>query len=246
MGLLPRILDHSNILNNRPMRLAGTDHAERNAVDMAREDLHFKKEIKMQIKLARKNSKMGGVPHLNLMPIKTCRKDVLCKEKCYCLKALRQYPESIGGCWANNTEMYKRNPIDFFAQLDLKLSRQRKPLFRWHAAGDIPDYFYLLQMVALAKKHRHIRFLAFTKQFDTIRRLGDTWAAAGLPPNLSIILSMWPGQEDPDIPGYRKAWMQDGTENRVPPRVFTCPGHCESCRYCWATNRFLDVVFKEH
>ena len=62
-----------------------------------------------------------------------------------------------------------------------------------------------------------------------------------------ILFSAWPGMAFLNPQGHRVAWMQDGTETRVPADAIACPGNCESCGMCYELERLgHDVVFHKH
>jgi hypothetical protein len=46
---------------------------------------------------------------------------------------------------------------------------------------------------------------------------------------------------------HRIAWMQDGTETRIPKGAIECHGNCETCGLCYELPRLgVDVVFHKH
>ena len=59
----------------------------------------------------------------------------------------------------------------------------------------------------------------------------------------------WPGC---DIPSdlrqkYSVAWLDDGTDSRIPEDAMECPGNCETCGACWGlAKRGIDVRFAKH
>jgi hypothetical protein len=62
-----------------------------------------------------------------------------------------------------------------------------------------------------------------------------------------IVFSAWPGMTFLNPHGHRVAWMQDGSETRVPDDAIECPGNCESCGLCFEHDRLgRDVVFHKH
>ena len=66
--------------------------------------------------------------------------------------------------------------------------------------------------------------------------------------SLSIVLSMWPDHEVFGIRNdLKKAWMQDGTENRIPEGSVLCPGKCTTCKLCWHLKELgHDIIFNKH
>jgi len=197
------------------------------------------------------NSKLGKVPNISLMPGRTCNPDAPCRKLCYAVKALRR--PCVKACWTRNTDNAMGYRKDYFAEIDDYCSSRRPPLFRWHVAGDIPDQDYLDRMAMLAHANPGTEFLCFTKQHKLDFRY--------LPDNLHIVFSMWPGWGRVDYHDYRckfpRAWMQDGTENRIGQdgrTAVVCPGvtrgeHCDTCGMCWAldsSDNPVDIIFPKH
>ena len=191
------------------------------------------------------NIKLGRVANLSLTPCASCPKDAPCKDGCYARKAMRMYP-SARLTWGRNLEAARR-PAQFMRAVErqLKAAEERGKLprfFRWHVAGDFPSLAYLRRAVKLAEKFPTVRFLAFTKRYKWAAKV-----AADLTDNFEIVLSAWPGYNLHNPYGLRVAWMQDGTEDRVPEDALECPGNCESCGMCWSLSRIgRDVVFHKH
>ena len=117
--------------------------------------------------------------------------------------------------------------------------KRRKSLpryFRIHVAGDFLNQDHVECWALLASKWPQIRFLAFTKM--------HTLDYTVMPENVTVVFSMWPGLPDNAPEGAPRAWMQDGTETRVPNDALECPGKCENCFACWGTTK--DVIFHKH
>ena len=190
------------------------------------------------------NSKIGAAANISLLPGASCPKGVPCLKDCYDRKACRLYPPART-VREDNTAAAKR-PAQFMRGVGRQLAaaeeRGKLPrFFRWHVGGDFPSLSYMRRAIALAAKFPAVKFLAFTKRYDWASRIGD------LPPNFSLILSAWPGYAMSNPRGYRIAWMQDGTETRVPDDALECPGLCESCGMCWSLESVgRDVVFHKH
>jgi hypothetical protein len=197
----------------------------------------------MQVKISDNNSKIGRMPNISLTPIASCRCNVPCRKDCYALKAYRQYPPTKAA-WDNNYNMAKTDLAGFFSGIDQYLASKKKPAkyFRWHVSGDIISAEYLQGMVALASKHINTRFLAFTKQYEIVNNY-----TGSLPANLTLIFSAWPGLNFDNPKSLPIAYMQDGTESRVPENAIECPGNCEMCGMCWQLPQIgKDVVFHKH
>jgi hypothetical protein len=89
-------------------------------------------------------------------------------------------------------------------------------------------------MCRIADAHPHTHLLAFTKAFEIVNRYEDREA---VPANLVIVFSAWPGMRFLNPHGHRVAWMQGGTETRVPEDAIGCPGNCETGGLCYELPR---------
>ena len=193
------------------------------------------------IHLSPGNSKLGSVYNVSLRPIADCGNCDLCKRDCYALKAWRMY-EKARAAWTRNAEAFRADPQKACEDIDTQLqsldARGRLPkLFRIHTAGDFLSQEHVDAYIWLAKRWPQMRFFAFTKMHHlNYRRCPD---------NFAVLMSMWPGMPKPKRNrGRPKAWMQDGTETRIPPTAIACPGKCDTCGACWSTR--VDVYFKKH
>ncbi len=98
-------------------------------------------------------------------------------------------------------------------QIAERVAKAKPRLFRWHVAGDILSENYLGGMCRIAEENPDTHFLAFSKAFDIVNRYEDREA---MPSNLVIIFSAWPKMTFDNPHNHCIAWMQDGTETRVP------------------------------
>ena len=193
----------------------------------------------MLIKISSGNSKLGDIPNVSLIPGKDCGNCTSCVKGCYAVKSYRQYP-NVRTAWGNNSELARKDRESYMNQVRNYLSCNHPEYFRWHIAGDILDQDYLESMKSIAREFPNIKFLAFTKMHHL--------KFLRIPKNLSIIASLWPGLDlHKNASKLPKAWMQDGTESRVPKTAIPCPGECEQCFMCWVLPQVgKDVVFKKH
>ena len=195
----------------------------------------------MIISIGQHNRKIGAIPSFSLVPVQDCRNCGYCRTDCYALKAVRLYPPTREA-WQRNSELARHDPEGLELQLRAWLHARRVTtgFFRIHVAGDFFDQGYLDLWLHIARVFPGTKFLAFTKAFDLdySRR----------PPNLSLVFSMWPGLPQPErMAGIHFAWMQDGTEDRIPEDTLPCPGRCEECGMCWTLPHIgQDVVFHKH
>lgn len=194
------------------------------------------------ISISKGNKKIGNVWNVSLTPGLTCG-DVPCKRQCYAQKAWRMYP-SVRKCWGGNWEEYQILGNVYFDDIVFQIGKKPPKLFRWHVAGDIPDYAYLVGMVRVALDFPSVKFLAFTKQYYIVNQYLDF---GPLPENLTIVFSAWPGFDLKNPHSLPIAWMQNGKETRVPIDALECHGNCEGCGLCWNLPTLgRDVVFEAH
>ena len=198
-----------------------------------------------KLNISKGNSKTGAIPSFSLPSGRTCSKQACrtCYQQgCYARKLERLRP-NVRESYADNLAIVTLTPLDAERQLNEYFDMPNATrLFRIHVSGDFFDATYFEMWLRVIRSHPGTRFLAFTKQAEVIRPyLND------LPANLSLVWSAWPGTPVPkDIrKALPVAWMQDGTEKRMPKTTMTCPGSCETCGRCWTLNG-TDVVFHKH
>jgi hypothetical protein len=176
------------------------------------------------MKISKGNSKLGAIPNISMSPIKSCGNCSACAKDCYALKSYRQYP-ATRKAWDHNFREAVNNRDAHFLALKEDLQKRRPKHFRWHVSGDILDQDYLQRMKLLAYLCPETKFLAFTKMHGM--------DYSGRPSNLIIRFSMWPGMDGilrAKVAGAPCAWLQDGTEDRIPKNAVKCPGSCENCK----------------
>lgn len=196
----------------------------------------------LETKISVGNTKLGRIINVNLPPVKSCCKDVPCSgDKCYALKAYRQYPKTRKA-WDTNYELYQIDSNRYFECISNYLEKRRKYVrrFRWHSSGDIIDQKYFNYMIEISKNFPEIKFLCFTKNYNL------EYDVKELPYNFVIRFSMWPGFS-PEIISKNNiyAWMDDGKDTRIPKNAFKCFNSCKICGFCWNNNN-RDVVFHKH
>jgi hypothetical protein len=191
----------------------------------------------MKIHISNGNRKTGAISSVSTSPGFGCGKDVPCRNDCY---ARCNCPGALPN-WADNARTVKSNPDAYFSAVRDYIGHNNPRFFRWHISGDFVDQSYLDNVKSIARDCPSTRFLAFTKRHDL--------RFAGLPENLSVVFSMWPGWRPNMTRVWRlpKAFMQDGNETRIPANAIECPGNCESCGMCWNLPKLgVDVVFHKH
>jgi hypothetical protein len=196
------------------------------------------------LKISKGNMKIGNIMNVSLAPVKACRGcETVCAKHCYALKAYKQYP-ATRAAWDDNLIMAQDFPELFFLAIGGHLAKYKGSHFRWHVAGDILDSGYLRRMFNLADEFPHIKFLAFTKQYQTVNNFPMDYK----PANLTIVMSAWPAHPMENPYHLPVAYVLDKAkvEDRIPAEVFKCPGSCADCKFCWDAKAGEAVVFNQH
>lgn len=193
-----------------------------------------------------KNDKLGGyIAQVNMEKGTTCRPDAPCFKGCYCNHGKMNCPTVKKGHQIRY-ELYKANPIGFFAKLSNELDWQPFKYFRWHSSGDIVDEQYLDLMCKLARKHRTTHFLCFTKKYELVNQYLDTHRK---PSNLVICLSNWGTWRVENPHHLPESFVNFGKGNEdIPEFAYECPDSCADCpgTHCWHMKNGDSVVFKQH
>jgi len=179
------------------------------------------------------NKKLGRIPNISTIPVKDCGNCSACMHDCYALKAWRMYP-NVRDAWKKNSKAFHFDSFHAFNYVHEYLVKKKPAFFRIHQAGDFLDQNNLNAWCNIARGHPGTKFLAFTKMHDL--DFGD------VPDNLAIVLSVFPAMDLP-LQGMPIAFLQDGTEARIPQNTFVCPGQCKDCKHCWDKK---SVVFNKH
>lgn len=194
--------------------------------------------------ISKGNKKMGKIPNISLTPIVSCKDCVdICGKYCYAMKSYRMYP-SVRKAWDANYRLATSDLAEFFNQVEKQIQQTSKNFFRWHVGGDIISVQYLTGMMMLAQVFPATKFLCFTKQYGIVNAVRSVTT---IEPNLQLVFSAWPGVQLVNPHNFPVAWMQDGTEDRVPATAIECPGLCEDCGMCFELSTIgRDVVFHKH
>ena len=189
-----------------------------------------------QVNISPGNIKTGRIPACSVRPVADCPNS--CKD-CYALKAWKQYP-SVRAAWSENSRIAHEDLPKFKEQVINWIEKKRKTprFFRIHVAGDFFSQDYLNGWKSISAQCDETRFLAFTKAYQL--------DYSDLPENMRIVFSMWPQLPDTAPKYFPRAYMQDGTEKRIPNYALECPGNCESCGMCWNLELGQAVVFEKH
>lgn len=190
----------------------------------------------MKIIISKGNSKIGNIPNVSLRPVLDCGNCQSCAKDCYALKAFRMYP-AVKNAWSNNGKVFRADPAGACNQVSNYVTHHKPEFFRWNVSGDILNQKHLDGIKSAAIANSGTKFLVFTKMHKLNFR--------DIPSNLKVILSMFP-----TMPKHGKklstAWVQDGTEKRIPANAWHCPGSCLNCGACWNLPSGKDVYFTKH
>ena len=187
------------------------------------------------------NTKLGKVMNISLPPVISCGSFAPCRIKgCYARKLYALRP-SVKDAWNHNLMLAITDHHYYFGCILAKVM-PATGYFRWHVSGDILNQHYLEGMQGVAYNAPHVRFMCFTKMYHL--------DYDGIPKNLKIIFSAWPGHPLPPRPKrgfpFPVAYMQDGEEDRIPASAIECSGKCDTCMKCWELRRGQSVWFHKH
>lgn len=204
----------------------------------------------------RGNSKLGTIPAWNVAPVVTCAgcaKKTCAVDGCYAVKNMFAHgynynTNNVLKAWTDNTKLAFTDLDKLEKQLNIyfdfmEMSITSAKFFRIHSAGDFFSVKYAEMWKRIAEKHTGIKFLAFTKQFDIIRKV-DFSALE----NFSLVLSGWTGIEIPAdlLEKYHAAFCVE-KGNTAPVDALECPGNCDTCGMCWNLNKInSNVYFHKH
>lgn len=198
-----------------------------------------KDESSVHVCFSAGNKKIGRVLNVSLAPINTCGNCKECKYLCYDIKANLQYGNVLNAR-ARNTFLALNHPEIYFDEIREKLKRRRKNLYvRWHVGGEIPNFEYFCEMVAIAREFSNFKFWTYTKCYWFINMYCDKYGRAAIPENFNIMFSEWDGM--PVINPYNfsvfSCKLKDGNKNHDASyfdSLYKCPGNCDICK---AINR---------
>ena len=197
-----------------------------------------------KISISAGNSKMGAIPSVSLPACITCNPSAPCFKKCYAARLTRRYT-TVKNAYRRNLDILTENPVAYWAQV--RASAMTTKFFRFHVSGDIPNAEYFAQMVKTAEEIPTTKFLAFTKQFQTVNNYLQN--GGSIPENLKIIFSNWGTWkcENPfSLPECEI--ILKGTEPRDDWKI--CGGNCTECACrgvgCWELKNGETIGIYEH
>lgn len=201
------------------------------------------------VKISLTNAKLGGkIPSVNLPAGLTCRADAPCQKGCYAKKGNFTY-KKVKQSLENNLNAYLNNPKQYFNEIVNFLTDNdvTYKFFRWHSAGDIVNYDYLLGMIDVAKRCKKTKFLCFTKKFFFVNHY---LKSNELPKNLKIVFSAWDKTFEVLNPYNMPVTyvnFKDASKNAdIPEFAIPCIGDCKTCKACWSLKPGQSVYFNQH
>lgn len=167
-----------------------------------------------------------------------------CANKCYAIRDGKLHHNSCIPAWSKNTLLARYNIDGMFAQLKSSLMKKKAAVLRWHSAGEIESYNYLLHMVKLAVDMPQTQFYCYTKRFDYITQYLNEFKK--FPKNLVVNISVWHGNDAGyNFGNLNKFVYDDGTDTKV-KKMRHCPAvdkngnstgfTCAQCGWCFKGN----------
>lgn len=208
-----------------------------------------KEEVKTgtvtKVSISNKNSKMGEVPSVSILPILTCpgRCKGTCGKDCYAAKLANLRP-SVLKSYARNTALLMLRPDLYWQGVNYAMAGVR--YFRYHVSGDILDKKYFGKMVDSAIKNPHCEILAFTKRYEIV----NAWIKenGSLPKNLHILFSGWENLKP--VNPYKLPETNVFGKEGPKEEWKVCGGNCFNCACrglgCWKAEPGDVVAFKKH
>lgn len=199
-----------------------------------------------------KNTKLGGcIGQINMPALTSCREDAPCAKGCYATSGNFAFDKVKASHYAKYI-MATKHPADFFKTLDIELSLSSVKYIRWHSSGDIPTYDYFVGMCRLARKHKDVKFLCFTKKYEIVN--AHLSEGHKIPKNLTVVLSSWGWwmpQNPHNLPTAYVHFGLDTVDKNIPENANICGGNCGECIYgeranCWNMKKGEAVKFHIH
>ena len=202
----------------------------------------------LHISVSRGNSKMGAVPSVSLPPVKTCSPEAVkfCGRKCYVKRYVMRRQKTVGAAYERNLYILQNDSEKFWREVNGAVAMATH--FRFGVSGDIPDVYYLANMVEIALHNPHCEILCFTKQYAIVNSYLSTRT---FPDNFHTIFSAWKGlpMDNPYNLPEAHVFYRDGTTTAKDGARY-CSGNCYECAMtnanCWSLKPGEQIIFKEH
>lgn len=201
---------------------------------------------RLRVSVSAKNSKMGDVPSVSVLPFITCpaRCEKTCGASCYAAKIALLYKNTLKA-YARNTALLIETPGEFWRQVESAIMGAR--FFRLNVSGDILNADYFKNVCEIAARQAHCKILIFTKKYEIVNAYIKNGGA--IPENLQVIFSAWEGLKP--INPYNMPEsnvIMPGAD--IPENWKICGGNCFNCYCrglgCWEIGRGDTVAFHLH
>ena len=198
------------------------------------------------VRISNKNSKMGDVASVSLVPFFSCPGNCknTCAGKCYAAKIANLRP-SVLYSYAINQALAMYRPDIFWPSIDLACKAVR--YFRFHVAGDILNRDYFNHVIETAVNNPHTEILIFTKRFDIVN--GYLSEGKEIPSNLHLLFSGWENLK-PENPYNLPETNVFKSESDIKEDWKLCGGNCFNCACrgvgCWQAVKGDTIAFKLH
>lgn len=222
-----------------------------------------------RIHIQKGNKKLGnGIYNISLLPgdkplklsngiqltnipgtCKGCCKN--CLPNCYAVNYTVRYHNTCIPAYSENTMMALNDPDRYFRRIQDYLNDSVISVFRFHVAGEIPNYDYLVRMNQLANNNPTVTFYFYSKRYKWMEKLE---AETGFADNLIPLVSPW--HDDYSNPcGFNEFIYDDGTDDRL-KSVIHCPAvdkkgnssgmTCAKCRRCFSKKKGVVTAVYAH
>lgn len=126
-------------------------------------------------RLVKGNSKLYNILIFDLPAVSTCLNCGDCKDKCYAMKAQRQYIDTRI-FRETNLSLYKEYPKILKTLLINQLSKAKESVVRIHSSGDFFSQDYIEFWASIVSMFPNIKFYTYTKvekilKFDSLTKL---------------------------------------------------------------------------
>lgn len=177
-----------------------------------------------------------------------------CEGKCYAVRDGKLHHNACIPAWSKNTLIMRNDIESMFTQLKNGLIQKKAKVLRWHSAGEIESFDYLLHMVKLAVEMPNVQFYCYTKRFDLVSQYLNDFKK--FPKNLVVNISVWHDNDKGyDFGKCNKFVYDDGTDPKI-AKMRHCPavdknGHstgvkCADCGWCFKGNFGRITAVYEH
>lgn len=214
----------------------------------------------MHVYISTSNSKTGDIPSFSTLSGTTCAGCTGamapggCGWFCYDKAAvINMGRKNILSSRARNTVLMMNDPERAFSEISKECYKYR--FFRWHVGGEIINAMYAAGIGTVARENPNCQFLVFTKNHSAVNKYVKSLSFLGLgvPDNLHIIFSVWPGMPHDNPYGFPEAspLFADGSSGFLDlENCFLCGNSCQECLLkdcgCFNAQPGQKILFNLH